>query len=79
MLQRFENDAVQKTMRNCMYCNGHELLSNDVKILEQLIEDPPLSLQDMKFLTPCVSFLFICLFSKFHSSIQKNCHRKLTD
>lgn len=63
MLQRFESDAVQKTMRNSMYCNGHGPTNDDVKILKQLIDGPPMSLQEMNFLTPCVSFLTICFIS----------------
>lgn len=70
MLQRFENHAVLKAMHNSMYCSGHEPLSNDVKILEQFVEDSTTSLQEMKFLTPCVSFLRI-FFSRFYSSIDK--------
>lgn len=71
MLQRFENDGVKKIMHNSLYCNGHDLVNNDVKILEQFIDDPPLSLQEMKFLTPCVSFMFICLLSEFCNFIKK--------
>lgn len=59
MLQRFENDAVQKVMGNTVHCSGHESMNNDVEILKHLVGDPPKSLQEVKFLAPCVSFLFI--------------------
>ncbi|KAL4002493.1 hypothetical protein ACH3XW_3680 [Acanthocheilonema viteae] len=74
MLQRFENDAVQKSMRNSVYCSGHELISNNVKILEQLIEDPPISLQEMKFLTPCTYDGFIKALPKIYEKLTRAAH-----
>ncbi|EFO20020.1 hypothetical protein LOAG_08470, partial [Loa loa] len=71
MLERFENDAVQKTIRNSVYCSGHELMSNDVKILEQLVEDPPKSLQEVKFLTPCTYNGFIKALPKIYEKLAR--------
>uniref|UniRef100_A0A0R3RHQ3 UDENN FLCN/SMCR8-type domain-containing protein n=1 Tax=Elaeophora elaphi TaxID=1147741 RepID=A0A0R3RHQ3_9BILA len=71
ILQRFENNAVQKRMRNSEYCSGHESICNDVKILEQLIEDPPISLQEMKFLTPCTYDGFIKALPKVYEKLAR--------
>ncbi|VDK67351.1 unnamed protein product, partial [Onchocerca ochengi] len=71
MLQRFENDGVKKIIHNSLYCNGHDLVNNDVKILEQFIDDPPLSLQEMKFLTPCTYDGFIKALPEVYEKLIK--------
>ncbi|VIO90405.1 Uncharacterized protein BM_BM5421 [Brugia malayi] len=71
MLQRFENHAVQKVLCNSVYCNGHDSVNNDIKILEQLIMDPPASLQEMKFLTPCTYDGFIKTLPKIYEKLTK--------